>query len=275
MRYRTFGPLTPALCLLLVAPAAWSQAPDASNPSRAAMEEFLRTAKVLKTKHLDEGVTRSMRVTLSDGKLTHDAHVQSIDTSKAEFKSDRGNELNFKDSWKFNVAAYRLGLLLGLENIPVSVERKVGGKTSAVTWWVDDVMMDESARKAKNMAAPDPGRWNAQMHIVRVFDALIYNTDRNLQNLLITKNWDLWMIDHTRAFRIRTDIRDPKSLIACDRGLLARLRELNRAGVERELKPYLTDREIGSLLARRDRIVKYFEQKVHERGEATVLYVSK
>jgi len=40
------------------------------------------------------------------------------------------------------------------------------------------------------------------MWVVRLFDQLIYNTDRNLGNLLIDKSWRLWMIDHTRAFKV-------------------------------------------------------------------------
>ena len=46
-----------------------------------------------------------------------------------------GTETNFKDSYLFNVAGYRLAHLLGL-NVPVSVHRKVDGKDAAVTWWV-------------------------------------------------------------------------------------------------------------------------------------------
>ncbi|HWQ57320.1 MAG TPA: hypothetical protein VN442_26790 [Bryobacteraceae bacterium] len=253
----------------------WPQEPGAATLSRAEKEHFLRTAKVLKLRHLGRGVTNSLRATLSDGQITHDAHIQSIDVALAEFKSDRGNELNFRDCWKFNVAGYRLGVLLGLENIPVSVERKVGGRTSAVTWWVDDVLMDESARIAKQMGAPNPDRWNRQMAIVRVFDQLIYNTDRNLRNLLITTNWDLEMIDHTRAFRLRKEIRNPENLTRCERVLLGRLRALTREDLNRELRPYLTRLEIEALLTRRDRIVEHFEQRVKEKGEAAVLYEMK
>lgn len=250
----------------------WPQEPGAAALSRAEKELFLRTAKVVKIRHLAHGVTNSLRATLSDGKITHDAHIQSVDVTLAEFKTDRGSELNFKDSWKFNVAGYRLGVLLGLENIPVSVERKVAGRTSAVTWWVDDVLMDESARLAKRMGAPDPDRWNRQMAIVRIFDQLIYNTDRNLRNLLITRNWDLEMIDHTRAFRLRKEIKEPENLTRCERALLGRLRALTREDLRRELSPYLTRLEIEALLTRRDRIVEHFELRVKEKGEAAVLY---
>ena len=40
------------------------------------------------------------------------------------------------------------------------------------------------------------------MSLVRVFDQLIGNIDRNVGNLLITSDWRIWAIDHTRAFRL-------------------------------------------------------------------------
>jgi len=76
-------------------------------------------------KTLSKGITQSLRVTLSDGRLTHDAHVQTIDERRTEFRTDRGTELNFRDSWKFNVAAYRLARMLGIEDmVPMSVPRQ-------------------------------------------------------------------------------------------------------------------------------------------------------
>src|SRR5215470_13670821 len=96
---------------LLTAPARRLNAQSAAATSQltdAEQEEFLRTAKIVRTKSASKGVTGTSRVTMTDGKLTHDAHVQCIDEAKQEFVSDRGTELNFKDSYKFNIAAYRL-----------------------------------------------------------------------------------------------------------------------------------------------------------------------
>lgn len=257
--------------VLLQAPLP-AQEGGATKLTRAEMEEFLRTAKIVKQREIGKGVTRPYRATMTDGKVTHDAHIQSIDISRSEFKTDRTVELNFKDTYKFNIAAYRLGVLLGLENIPVSVQRKVGGKTSAVTWWVDDILMDETARKAKNIKAPDPELWNRRMYVVRVFDQLIYNTDRNLGNLLITKDWGLVMIDHTRAFRMRKDLRNPENLQRCERGLLERIRNLKKEDVAKDLKGYLNSAEVDALMARRDAIVKIFDSAIQTKGEQAVLY---
>ena len=178
--------------------------------------------------------------------------------------------MNFRDSWKFNVAAYRLDRILDINMTPMSVERSALGKQSAVTWWIDDSMMEVDRRK-KHIEPPDQDAWNRQMYVVRVFDQLIFNTDRNLQNLLTDKEWRIWMIDHTRAFRMRTDLQEVKNLVKCDRKLLAGLRKLDVATLQ-ELKPYVTDLEIKGLLARRDKIVKFFDNAIAAKGEAAVLY---
>jgi len=99
------------------------------------------------------------------------------------------------------------------------------------------------------------------MYVVRVFDQLIFNTDRNLTNLLIDKNWHIWMIDHSRSFRMRHDLRNTKNLVKCDRNLLAKMKTLDQATLKKELSPDVNSEEIKGLLARRDLIVKFFESK--------------
>jgi hypothetical protein len=238
----------------------------------AQQEEFLAKAKILNSRAASKGITGSQRATLTDGKITHDAHIQCIDESKHEFKTDRGTELNFRDSYKYNIAAYRLDRLLGIGNVPVTVERRVGGKACAVDWWVDNVMMDEATRKQKKLEAPDAEAWNQRMYMVRVFDQLIYNVDRNLQNLLILKNWDLVMIDHSRSFRLHHTLENVKNLVMCDRALLVSLRALDKDQVQQHLMTYLTKGEAQALMARRDLIVRFFDGRIKEKGEAAVLY---
>ena len=115
------GPVVPS------APHATTS--DAALPelSRAEMENFLLTAKIVKRRSLSVGITGSERATLTDGRLTHDAHIQTVDVWKLSYPTSQGTELNFRDSYTYNIAAYRLDKLLGLHMVPVSVERKVGG----------------------------------------------------------------------------------------------------------------------------------------------------
>jgi hypothetical protein len=237
-------------------------------------EEFLRKGKIIKTKSARKGITNTSQVTLTDGNNTHDAHVQCIDESKHEYKTDRGTELNFRDSYKFNIAGYRLARMLGIENTPVYIERKVAGKSCSVSWWVDDVMMDEATRKGKKIEAPNPDKWNDQIFVMRVFDQLIHNVDRNLTNLLILKNWDIEMIDHSRAFRLSRTLENVKNLGRCDRNLLANLRGLEKDAVMKQLSGYCTKAEVEALMARRDVIVKYYDDQIKQKGEGAVLYDS-
>ena len=210
---------------------------------------------------------------MSDGKITHDGSFQPIDESKPSADlGPRGTELNFRDSYHYNIAAYELAKLLGLEKMmPVYVERKWNGQVGSLSWWLK-VKMDEGERKKQKIEPPDAEAWNKQMHRMRVFAQLVYDTDRNLTNVLIGENWELYMIDFTRAFRLHPTLENAKNLERCDRQLLEKLRQLDAAEVERKTKPHLTKGEIKALMARRDKIVAYFQQLVAEKGETAVLY---
>jgi hypothetical protein len=95
---------------------------------------------------------------------------------------------------------------------------------------------------------------------MKVFDQLIYNTDGNATNILYDKDWKLWMVDHSRSFRIATSLLNPKALEKCDRVLLAKMKQLNVEDVKRELGPWLRPMEIKGLMARRDKIVAFFDK---------------
>ena len=242
-------------------PAAWGSRPanQESLDSDAGKERFLREARVVRTREIGKGVTGAIRATLTDGVTTHDAQIQVIEERKLEFQSARTVEFQFRDSWSFNVVAYRLDRMLGLNLVPVSIERRHSTEPGAFTWWIDDVMMDETARLKKKIAPPRPAEWNQEMQLVRLFDQLIYNTDRNTGNLLITKDWGIWAIDHTRAFRRRDTLRAPANVTRCDRDVLARLKALDRVSLEEAAGRYLAKWDIDALLARRDLIVGMIE----------------
>jgi hypothetical protein len=222
--------------------------------------EFLKTAKIVRTRDAGNGVTGTQRVTLSDGTLTHDASVQTVDIAMNEFRSNRGTELNFKDTWRYNVAAYRLNQVLQLGLIPVSVERLHRGKPGSFTWWVDDVLMDEGQRLKTKTQSPDTLSWNQQMWHIRIFDQLIQNADRNLGNLVIDKSWKVWMIDHSRAFRLSSKVKSPANLTRVERGALERLRALDAPTLTKLVGDYLTGFEQRALLQRRDEIVALFDK---------------
>jgi hypothetical protein len=261
--------------LMGLAPTLLAQgAAPAPTPalSPEAMEAFLLKARVVSVRDAGSGVTNSRRATLTDGQLTHDVHVQTVDIAQQVFESGRNTELNFKDTYRYNIAGYRVANLIGLTTVPMSVERAIEGKIAAVTWWVDEVKMDEKERMTTKDLGPDPVRTNKQIQIMRIWDELIQNRDRNQGNILWTNDWTLWLIDHTRAFRLDPNLRRPDQLLRCDRTLLERLRALTPESLQQAVGSSLTRSEQDALLARRDKIIRHYDDRIARLGEVVVLF---
>jgi hypothetical protein len=259
-----------AMCLLGV-PLA--MATDATTLTKEQIKQFLLTAKIVGAKESSKGVTHPLRLTLSDGNLTHDASFQRVDEHKASVTLASGRtEMNFVDSYKYNIAAYALAEMLDIEGmLPVYVERKYKGDSGSLSWWLP-VRMDEAERVAQKITVPDSDAWNNQMYRIRVFDQLVYDADPNLTNVLIGEDWKIWRVDFSRAFRTQKDLRDPNDLVRCDRHLLEKLRTLDGDQLAEKTKHYLSKDEVKAVMARRDKIVARFQQLVSEKGEAAILY---
>lgn len=268
--------LTQRLVLVAIVLAAWTAFAfrvEDTPLTKDQIKQFLQTAKVINSRPSSKGVTHPSRLTLSDGTITHDASFQTIDEHKAEMKLESGAVvLNFIDSYKFNIAAYTLAELIGMDDmLPVYVERKWQGHTGSLSWWLP-VKMDEQERMAQKLHPPDPEAWNKQMYKVRVFDELIYDTDANLTNILIGPDWQIWRIDFTRAFRNDRELKTPNDLVRCERKLLERLKTLDRGELAAKTQHYLTGEQVQGVMARRDKIVIRFQELIKQKGENEVLY---
>ena len=267
--------LTFLVSLLIVLLPATATAQERAAPSlletRTEKEEFLLKASVIDEGDSSTGPSKFWRVTLDDGKRKHDA---AIETSTWRDASRR--------DYRFNVAAYELDKALELNFVAPSVERAVKGQPAAFTWWVDDVLMNELARRGQKIEPADPDGWKKQMQVVRVFDELISNAYRNVSpsfhlatmwdNLLITREWRIWLVDHTRTFGTSRQLENPQSLGQCDRTLLRKLRELNREVMKQKLGKYLDSEQLDALEARRELLVKHFAEQIALKGEDAVLY---
>ncbi len=269
VRWRSLALVT----LVCLAAASFLVASDEPTLTKDEIKHFLLTAKVVKSREIGRGVTSPLRLTLTDGKLIHDAVFQVVDEHKPIMQLASGRrELNFVDSYRYDIAAYELAELLGLDNMmPVTVERKWQGKTGALSWWIN-WKWDEEMRLKEKLQPPDPDAWNKQMYKMWVFAQLLYDTDRNLGNALITEDWKLWMIDFTRAFRLNHNLENSKNLVRCDRQLLEKLKQLDPTIVEQKTKGHLTKGEVEALMARHDKIVAHFQELIAQKGEREVLY---
>jgi hypothetical protein len=239
----------------------------------ADVEQFLAEAPIVRLGKTLGGVTYSRQAILERGGVTRFAVFKTIDEKRSgitEF-AERGAELQFQDSWRTEIPAYELDKLLGLGMVPVTVERVYNGTQGSLQAWVD-LGLSEAQRLKKKIAAPDVEAWNRQIHKVRIFDNLIYNTDRHLNNIWITKDWQVILIDHSRAFRPFGTLRAEQGLVRFSRSLLDRMAALDREALTARMSRYLDRYQIDGILKRRDLIMARAARLAAERGEAAVMF---
>lgn len=266
-------------CALLGAAPGQATDPATAKPHGLALEgeeaeRFLRTAEVVERRPIGSGITGSERLTLVDGDRRMRAAWKTVDIfhlGTTRF-ADGTVEVDFRDSYKFELAAYEIDRLLELGLVPPVVERTIDGRTGALQAWVEGAMTDDE-RGRRGLVDPDADHWNRQMYDVRLLHQLTYNTDfRNVRNVLVDPDFRIYTIDFSRAFRPLTFLMAEKDLDRFSRRTLERLERLDRARLEERLSRWLFARQISGLLKRRDRIVALARKRIAEKGEAAVLY---
>ncbi len=233
--------------------------------------EFLRTAEVVSMKTIPDGVTKPQKVLLEKDGVRMNAVFRDVDIFKRKWKSKDGIKLNFRDSCFFEIAAYEMGLLVGLDNIPPVVAREIKGKKGSLQAWVEEAMTEKS-RKKNDVVPPSPRFWMLQYQIMYLFDNLLFNDDRNTGNILIDRDWDLWLIDHTRAFRPVSELRNGSTIILCERSVWEKLRNLEDTVIKERLGEYLDTFEMKTLLKRKQKLIDHVQTLIEKRGQDTVLF---
>jgi hypothetical protein len=262
--------------VVLAVIAAWpvlARQDGASNYQGPLAEQFLLKGRIASTKDAGEGVTLSKIVTFEHNGATHRGLFKTIDESKAGATklADGSIDVGFQDSWQTEIAAYQVDLIIGLGLVPATVERRIGTNVGSVQWFVD-YKMKEAERIANKVSPPDLEAWNRAMFKVRLFDQLIANVDRHLKNILVTDNFEVRLIDHSRSFRINRELTRPQDLTRFSKSLLEGIQKLEKQDLKKKTGRYLTDAQIDRVLQRRDAILALAKKLVAERGEAAVIY---
>lgn len=264
--------LLAALALAVTAPAAplgrSFDEPDADTERCLTEGTLLR-----KNRQALVGVTApELRTIECDGRERR-VVVKQVDAAEAgTTRFDDGTfELGFTDSYRYERAAYLLDRELEMNMVPVAVLREVGGDKSALIEFIDHAQHQEDSPHT-----PSP-RQRALLGrakgVMALFDALIYNTDRNVTNLLVdNEDWRLYLIDHSRAFRTHRRLpEDYKGTGTClPAGLYERLRGLEEKPLIELLRHAISKPQIKAILARRDRLVERIEADREQRGDEAV-----
>jgi hypothetical protein len=268
-RSRRRALLPVAVCALAIATTPWARlaADDTAPIQGAELEDFLRKAVVSDIRAIPRGVTKPRRVTLTLNGITRDAAWRVINDSKSGVTTvGREREVDFEDTWRTDCAAYELDKLLGLGMVPATVERVISGERGSLTIWVENAVTEQE-RRERNLLPPEPEPWSRQVFKMRMFDNLIHNIDRNLGNSLITADWQLRLIDHSRSFRKATTLREPDQLARFSRSLLDAMARLQKDELRKQLGPYISVFQIDALLERRDKLLALAKRIATERGD--------
>lgn len=246
-----------------------------SFQSDEAIEEFLRTASVVSSSKIGTGVTQPRKLLLAANDVRIHAVFKDVDVTRRDVREKTAGRAKFYRYWRdwhlYDVAAYHVDRLFGLDRVPPAVRRKVRRKDGSVKIWLEGTVMD-TYRHDQAIQPPSIARWNQQRQIMHIFDNLVANRDSNLGNILIDGSWRLWFIDCGRCFGESSELLYPETITHCDRGLWNAMRNLDEIEVRRRLSPYLTRYEIDAMLARRDKVVAHLEELIDKWGEEHVLF---
>ncbi|HKZ32428.1 MAG TPA: hypothetical protein VJ648_08740 [Vicinamibacteria bacterium] len=248
-------------------PAAVAQAsapPEQPSGSKiwlghnAEFEEYLKTAAIDNIGDIPIGVTKPKRAFFAKGGLAGSAALKYLPS---------GIKSGYWEAYKSEIAAYKLDRILGLDMVPPTIERRVGSNLASLQLWVEGCKHLKDTDQSKISGSL---RWAKQVCRQRTFDNLIANVDRNAGNLLVDDEWNLVLIDHSRAFASST-MPFMKQMTRIDREFYEKLKALDEETLMRELKPWvLGGGTLRDILKRRDKIVAQFDRFVSEKGEAAV-----
>ena len=237
-------------------------------------ERFLKIADIISSEDIGEGVTKPKKLLLRGA--ARDAY--------AVWKSPSGIGAGVTDKWEAEIAAYRMDKLLGLNMVPPTVERRLGGRKGSLQLWID-VELSELERYKKNILIPEEQKdsYDKAMYLQRAFDSLIANTDRSQQNIRYTTDWRLILIDHSRSFRTqrfytdqliygRSGMKKELCFLQLPQEFIDKLRSLTYDKIKKATTPYLTYDEINACLRRAKMILKEVDELIKERGKENVLY---
>ena len=258
------------LCLIFIfgsLPACTPQEnkKEQENPMDKEIETYLKTAKVVSKEISPEGGrTAPWKVILDDGKVRRKGHFKYIDRTRPS---------TLPDSYKYDIAAYELSKLLGLDIIVPVVGREIEGLKGSLQLFIEDCLT-ETDRKRQSFEPPDPEQHQKALEEISVFENLVsdeecFDSDDTLIEL---KDWKVWRVDFSMAFFPVDELLPGCKISCCSKKFYQNLQKLDHKAVKAALKPYLNKQEINGLLKRKKIILDQIKALIEEKGEESVLF---
>ena len=175
-----------------------------------------------------------------------------------------GYQKGYIESYRAEIAAYKLDRMLELQMVPPVVERTIDEQKGAALYWIENTTGWDAKNPPKG---PEPA-WSRQLTRMKMFDLLVANIDRNQGNLMYDADWHLFLIDHSRAFTGKKNLKGIAPLAYVDRSLWTRMQALTFDSLTTHLGEWVSDDDLRALLTRRDEMAKEIAKMVSKRGES-------
>ncbi len=219
-------------------------------------EEILRHAEVLSVEALEVNKTLTSRLFMKhDGQSFSAMFYTADDVPRGAKKTHYSDTLSFK----YEVAAYRVAKALGIFMVPPTIIKTIDGQTGALQLLIDR-SFDEEKRLATGEYPAASCQMSYQVNLMNVFDALIYNTGRNINSVSYNGDWDMWLDSHMSTFRSYSYAPSHlKTLsIAQSPSLKQSIQRLEMTFLTKMLGEFLDKRQIRALVKRRDWLLTRF-----------------
>jgi len=263
------------LCFIIFSTtSAVAQFTSTELSQREDVEKWLTEGKIIKSEEIGEGVTEPKRLFLKAGE----------NELSGVWKNPKGFKNGVLEGWQYEIAAYQMDKLLGLDMVPPTVKRRYNRNEGSLQFWIEGTISDED-RQASGMQMPASHmhEWENRIYLMRAFDSIIANDDRTQQNIRYTKDWRTILIDHSRSFRStkehtknlifgKNGLKETLTFRRLPRKFVENVRALNFDQIKDAVGIYLTKREINAVLSRKDIFLIEIDEMIKEQGEDTVLY---
>jgi hypothetical protein len=247
-------PATPSSSVTSPQAAAASGSALIWEGRHAEFEAYIRDTPIDHFEEVPIGVTKPKRAYFKSGGLVESVAWKILPP---------GRPAGYWESYKSEIAAYELDKLLEMNMVPVAVEKKWNRDTAAAILWLKPI------HSWKEMEPkPKPAKWVRQVSRMKMFDNFICNKDRNAGNLLVDDDWNLYLIDHSRAFVTDKDMAVKMQTV--DREFWARIQALDEAKLTEALSKWVDKASIRAMVARRERMKVEIDKLVAANGEANV-----
>jgi hypothetical protein len=223
------------------------------------LEDILANGEIVSIEDVGEGVTKPQKVIVrKDGHEVKAIFKTESTPLQGGSRRQQQKMINLSDRWEHEVAAYRLDRLIGLDLVPVTVRRTIGGREGSLSFWIDG-LINQLQKEEQDVPATGWCSLAEQWPLMFVFDTLVYNEDRTKQNMVYGRDdWMMYLIDHSRSFRTHRgrpkDIRNVQLKLS---PMLAQsLENLDYEQLNEAMAGLLVKSQVQAITRRRDEILK-------------------